>query len=480
MPAAAPSLKAMSILSAHPLDFDLAVTLKGLVAASNNEKNDVAAHHDGLSALPDAEIRQALACWSLDDRPAAARRAAASGHALAPWLEGELARAAGREDEALAHYQKAAALAPTAAPCALAPIESLLRLEREEEALELTQSLRRHFSDKAHLFLLEGRARSKMGQHEQALACYQEAMRVDPLYAPAIFQAALLLDLRGNDAEAKELYAKIGPDRDAPHAHACLNLGLLHDDAGEIQEALRCFRRALQADPRNARAKLCLRDAEASLTMHYSPEETKQTERLDAVLRIPVTDFELSVRSRNCLTTMNIQTLGDLAKKTESEMLAYKNFGETSLREVKEMLSSKGLRLGMMREDAATRAAMERQRRTAEQELLAKSLDTLELGMRARKGCEAMGMTVLGDLVEKTEDELAETRHFGRVVLTEIKKKLAAAGLSLREADPGDGDSGPDGAGANGRETIGAGTGKAAPAGSDDGGILGDFGLDDE
>ena len=64
------------------------------------------------------------------------------------------------------------------------------------------------------------------------------------------------------------------------------------------------------------------------------------------VLNIPVTDFELSVRSRNCLQKMGIMTLGDLCRCTEQDLLASKNFGETSLVEIKEMLATKGLRLG--------------------------------------------------------------------------------------------------------------------------------------
>src|SRR5438034_8316315 len=54
-------------------------------------------------------------------------------------------------------------------------------------------------------------------------------------------------------------------------------------------------------------------------------------------LEIPVTDFELSVRSRNCLRKMNIRTLGDLTRTTEAALLASKNFGETSLSEIKEI-----------------------------------------------------------------------------------------------------------------------------------------------
>ena len=66
----------------------------------------------------------------------------------------------------------------------------------------------------------------------------------------------------------------------------------------------------------------------------------------NAVMEIPISDFELSVRSRNCLKKMNIRSLGDLLKTSEQELLSYKNFGETSLNEIKALLASKGLRLG--------------------------------------------------------------------------------------------------------------------------------------
>lgn len=59
----------------------------------------------------------------------------------------------------------------------------------------------------------------------------------------------------------------------------------------------------------------------------------------------PITEFELAVRTRNCMAKMEIKTLGDLATKTEDELLSYKNFGQTSLEEVKEILASQGLRL---------------------------------------------------------------------------------------------------------------------------------------
>ena len=53
------------------------------------------------------------------------------------------------------------------------------------------------------------------------------------------------------------------------------------------------------------------------------------------------------MRSYNCLKNANIQTIGELVQKTEAEMLKTKNFGRKSLNEIKEILSSMGLSLGM-------------------------------------------------------------------------------------------------------------------------------------
>ncbi|MDE0088991.1 MAG: DNA-directed RNA polymerase subunit alpha [Candidatus Poribacteria bacterium] len=61
----------------------------------------------------------------------------------------------------------------------------------------------------------------------------------------------------------------------------------------------------------------------------------------------PVADLELSVRAGNCLETANIKTIRELVVKSEKEMLEYKNFGRTSLNEIKDQLANMGLSLGM-------------------------------------------------------------------------------------------------------------------------------------
>jgi len=80
------------------------------------------------------------------------------------------------------------------------------------------------------------------------------------------------------------------------------------------------------------------------------PEEEMAEEKHDGVmehLNKSVEELELSVRSYNCLKNASIRTIGELVQRTEAEMLKTKNFGRKSLNEIKEILSSMSLGLGM-------------------------------------------------------------------------------------------------------------------------------------
>jgi DNA-directed RNA polymerase subunit alpha len=87
---------------------------------------------------------------------------------------------------------------------------------------------------------------------------------------------------------------------------------------------------------------------------------------LNANLFKSVDDLELSVRSANCLQNANIRFIGELAQRTEAEMLKTKNFGRKSLNEIKETLASLGLSLGMTIENLPARKELERMREQRE------------------------------------------------------------------------------------------------------------------
>jgi len=72
-----------------------------------------------------------------------------------------------------------------------------------------------------------------------------------------------------------------------------------------------------------------------------------EKEELRKKLNISVNEIELSVRAANCLNNANITTVGELAQKTEAEMLKYRNFGKKSLNEIKQKIIDMGLSLGM-------------------------------------------------------------------------------------------------------------------------------------
>jgi DNA-directed RNA polymerase subunit alpha len=76
-------------------------------------------------------------------------------------------------------------------------------------------------------------------------------------------------------------------------------------------------------------------------------EPETNSNQLNRFLLKKVDELELSVRSANCLKNDNIIYIGDLVQKTEAEMLRTPNFGRKSLNEIKEVLASMGLRLGM-------------------------------------------------------------------------------------------------------------------------------------
>jgi DNA-directed RNA polymerase subunit alpha len=75
-----------------------------------------------------------------------------------------------------------------------------------------------------------------------------------------------------------------------------------------------------------------------------------------------VEELELSVRSANCLQNANIRYIGELVQRTEAEMLKTKNFGRKSLNEIKEVLASMNLELGMMLENFPDRPEIDRMR----------------------------------------------------------------------------------------------------------------------
>jgi DNA-directed RNA polymerase subunit alpha len=100
-------------------------------------------------------------------------------------------------------------------------------------------------------------------------------------------------------------------------------------------------------------ASILQRQLHAFVDMKFEESRTDNKERndFDPVLLRPVDDLELTVRSANCLKAENIYYIGDLVQKTENELLKTPNLGKKSLTEIKDVLASRSLSLGMKLEN---------------------------------------------------------------------------------------------------------------------------------
>ena len=280
---------------------------------------------------------------------------------------------------------------------------------------------------------IQGRACELRHEWDEALAAFLAARDRDPTFRTATFRAAYVAERGGLDELALELYEGL-VDMPPVDKSVLLNLGMLYEDFGRDQDAAACYETVVRTHPADKRARLYLEDARQAIDMFYDEDQERKEDRLNQILRIPITDFELSVRARNCLNKMNITTLGDLVCRTEQELLSYKNFGETSLNEIKEILHSKGLRLGMPREEAvASVESAARRSQTADPgDLLNKPITELQLSIRARRTVESLGCLTVGDIIKHSNDELLGMPNFGVTSLQELKNKLAELGLKLR------------------------------------------------
>jgi DNA-directed RNA polymerase subunit alpha len=281
-----------------------------------------------------------------------------------------------------------------------------------------------------------GRLQEAEGLYEQAVENYKTALELAPEHQRALFYLAFRCDIAGDEEAAIDYYKQITSSSPV-YVSALLNLAVLYEDSDQYEKASECINKVLESHPNHPRALLFKKDIESSKTMFYDEEKEKKKTRRNQLLETPITDFELSVRSRNCLKKMNIRTVGDLMKTTESDLLAFKNFGETSLKEIKAILSTKGLFLGMAIEEQTPQAVDEPPAPVVEenQGLLNKPVDELQLSVRAKKCLQKLNLHTIKDLTQKTEAELLGVKNFGVTSLNEIKKALTNLGLSLRTLD---------------------------------------------
>lgn len=317
----------------------------------------------------------------------------------------------------------------------LAPIAEQIRSGDIEGARSALASAPRTDDTKHSLAFLEGYLAEREYDRERALELYDGVLEEDPNHLETAFRAALLHDQNGDDDEAIELYSRCVSEPPSPLA-AMLNLALLYEENGEYAAAEALARTVLNEHPNHVRARQILRSAESSAVMIYDDDGAGSRESRHSLLDQPISDFELSVRSRNCLRQMNIRTLGDLLRTTEAELMSYRNFGETSLAEIKAMLGQRGLELGQAAFPTAPATATARRApepMAAETPASARRpIAELELSVRSRKALQRLGVTTVGELLQHSEAELMSVKNFGLTSLSEIRQQLAKLGLNLK------------------------------------------------
>ena len=152
------------------------------------------------------------------------------------------------------------------------------------------------------------------------------------------------------------------------------------------------------------------------------------------ILSKPISEFEFSVRTSNCLKNDNITTLGQIAELSEKYLLAIPNFGKVGLEEIKSLLNKYGLKLDtninwsnlepIIREPIVKKPVIF-------EEKLFFPIDRLELSVRSMNCLKNDNIICFGDLVRKTESEILRTTNIGRKSLNEIKEVLDGMALSL-------------------------------------------------
>lgn len=352
---------------------------------------------------------------------------------MAPYYAGFSLMALKRYDEASKQFQEAAKRGFDKVECTMQQAGAIRAAGNIDQAESLLNSIGSQAASRGEYSFQRGCIMADRGDTFGAVEYFERAVDMDPHHSRALFRLAAENALHGNDEDAIRLYEQ-ALSKPPFYMGALLNLGLLYEDVEQYSAAAFCFRRVLEYDPTNEWATLFLKDIDATKDMYYDEDSLRQEQKLQQLLSRPVTDFELSVRSRNCLTSMDIHTLGALTEVSEQELLSGKNFGETSLHEIRDLLASHGLRIGQNMHKAKQQELVQETQNLSPQEqaLLNKPVSELNLSVRSRKCMTRLGLTTIGQVVQRTPDELLSSRNFGVTSLNEIRAKLAEVNLKLR------------------------------------------------
>jgi DNA-directed RNA polymerase subunit alpha len=388
-----------------------------------------------LSSENKVEVRKGTSMWLLGKSEDAIKiLEAARASKEKSYVLGVSYLEAGRPQDALASLKEASEADGSDPLISAAYCEAKIRAGKFDEAETHVEKLLK--KDGPTGLYLKGLLADFQGYHEEATKAYEKALEVEPGHPPSLFRLAYILDLTGEDSRALELYEQLRKLRPM-HVNTVMNLGVLYEDRGEYERAIQCYQTVLDYFPGHGRAQLYLKDAQASLTMFYDEDAARREAKVAQILGQPVAEISFSPRVRTALQKLGVNSLGDLVAKSEEDLLQIPNFGRTSLRELKEFLSSKGLSLasasgpGGIVEPAAEEAPIVAAGPVSE-ETLKKNLSDFEWSGRIRKVYEKMGVVTVGDLLKRTEKDLLKSKNLGVTSIKEIRKKLGQLGVSMK------------------------------------------------
>ena len=165
---------------------------------------------------------------------------------------------------------------------------------------------------------------------------------------------------------------------------------------------------------------------------------------IDPILSRPIDNLNLSARAANSLKANHIYDIGELVQCTELSLLCLRNLGKTSLREIKEALTTHGLSLGMILDNRVPSNSQKDQSSNLVSwvqntdinaydinSILSYPIENLNLTIRARNCLRAKDICYIGELVQCTEVELLRLPNLGKTSAEDIEDALAVHGLSL-------------------------------------------------
>lgn len=391
-----------------------------------------------LSSENKAEVRRGTAKWmlGLSEEAAGILKPARSGKEKC-YVLGLSYLEAGRPGDALAELKEAADADASDLHISAAYCEAKIRTGDHDAAESHVERLVK--KESAQGWYLKGLLADFRGFHGEASGAYEKALEIEPGHAASLFRLAYIYDRTGEDGRALEILEQLRKLRPT-HLSTAMNLGVMYEDRGEFEKAAQCYQSVLDQFPNHPRARLYMSDARASLTMFYDEDAARREAKLAQVLNQPVAEISFSPRVRTALQKLGANTLADLVMKSEEDFLGIQNFGRTSLRELKEFLSSKGLSLsagggipgGPVEMEMGGEEAAPVPAGPVPDELLKKNLSDFEWSGRIRKVYEKMGLVTIGDLLARSERDLLKSKNLGVTSIKEIRKKLASVGIAMR------------------------------------------------